>query len=270
MIPVRVDLPKISGPGTVGALVPIIPGGILLLGFLAVEGESAIRFLSTQLLGYYTKILLLIALGYVAGVLLHTVILVITQFVAFLLGYTLGFFMSDRSWVPSPWKRIEWRKVAREYIGERLAPNLDDPYFEENYKRAMEETEKIKDPQARIQKMIQLTDYYLPIQQADLEWYNWYQILTARFSKTNAPSLIQQHLLYSVYSGGWAGLVVLVLAPSIHWLVWALCVFGIALGIVGSIIQFGIWGQDPYGIQLTAEMLRNIKDESTAQPSSEP
>lgn len=157
-----------------------------------------------------------------------------------------------------PWKNAQWRKTAKKFIGQGLAPEQETPYSDQAFQMAVEATKAhVTDPHKRMEQLMQNLASSLELQKADLEWHNWFQILRAYFPPFDARSENAYTVVSAIHALGWAGIVLLILTPLNHGFLWIISLVALVLGFLWSLF---LW-PDPWGYQLTARMLREFREE---------
>jgi hypothetical protein len=111
-LPLKVELPKLSRIHVLELFVPFVPGTVVTVCLMLGAAPLAQRFLGLAI-GYRTKLALAVALTYVIGLAMMTVVQSINSLLMGLLK------------PPSealPWNNSYWRRVAVSYVGSNLSP----------------------------------------------------------------------------------------------------------------------------------------------------
>jgi hypothetical protein len=176
-------------------------------------------------------------------------------------GYQVGTFLGPRIFKdpPSPWRNLWWRRAARKLLGPDLAPSTDELYFSELHTAQSKQAGEIQDPDARAKQQKFVTDYFLPLSIVDSEWYWWYQVLGAYFTKAEWWAPPAQYFLSMLHTASWAVIILMISNHRHHWFAWLLCLLGLFFGNVGNWFAGGPYGPDPYGTAQTAKILRVIQ-----------
>jgi len=121
---INFDLGKLDGVnlyqagGVVQILSPVIPGGTLVLGLIWVYEKLPTHQLDFPELGYYSAIPIIVFSMYVVGFVLTVLMNIYSYLVAAVLYHWVKGMPHFNT---EPWKNREWRKVAKQFIGEELA-----------------------------------------------------------------------------------------------------------------------------------------------------
>jgi hypothetical protein len=205
------------------------------------------------------KVAVGIFLTYATGLFLHYATNALSQFTAYACGYALS-----KKWNPinaEPWKNSDWRKVARRVLGS-FAPATDDIYFAENEKSMMASLNALVDLEFRQQQVSVWSKHFFKLRMADLEWYWWHRVLNERFPKIVSATAEYHSYIYflaTLFSMGWALIIICGFAQGSHWFLWTAAILAIFAGWLGDFSKgFQVLlagGDDPYGIELSARML---------------
>jgi hypothetical protein len=241
ILPLKFDISHLSLGSVVDLLTPVLPGGLIVVGWV----YSHPAFRSGILRDLITKASVLLFIAYCLGLALT----LLSSFILVALAVRgTGIPASDEVW-----KEMEWRKLAHEFLGEKLSPPLvrsmlQLPFISAN--AAPEDFEKASKERAERAESMKI----------DGEWYKWYQILREYFPEPpSASDLEGQKLIVVVYALGWAGLTGMYLSGKPHWLIWTIC--GLIIGAC-SVYGFKFMykaDNDPGGYKLSAKLLASIK-----------
>lgn len=264
---INVDFSRVTYPGALEITAPIIPGGILALGTLILNPQLASGILSNPFLGYRSRLIAAIFVSYVAGLLLYLLV----GYTSYFVGYQFGLYLSPRIFPdpPSPWRNLFWRRAARKLLGPDLAPTTDELYFKDLHTEQLKQASQIQDPVERARQEKFVTDFFLQRSIADSDWYWWYQVLAAYFTKAEWWAPPAQYFLSMLHTASWAVIFLMVLNHRHHWFAWLLCILGLFFGNVGSWFAGGPYGSDPYGTAQTARILRVIRSEPQGTSSGD-
>jgi len=259
---IKVDLARVTYPGILEVVAPIIPGSILAIGTLVLSPQAASKILSIPFLGYRSKLITAVFASYVAGLLLYLLLNYVTYFIGYLLGGALAKRpLGSRMFgpPPAPWRYGWWRRAARKLIGPDLAPSTDEPYIKDLHDKSLAEANAITDPVTREERLRFVHDFFFPKNVADNEWYWWYVILNEYFRKPEWWAPPARYFLSMVHSASWAVILLMLINHRHHWLAWSLCALGLLFGNVGSWFADGAYGPDPHGVAQTAKILRLLR-----------
>lgn len=256
------NIPNVSYAGAVEVLSPLIPGLILVVGGLFASPELAARLFAYEPLGYNLKILIVVTASYIVGLLLTVFTNLVGNGFAGAIGGVWAQ-VSEKSFRPEPWKDQSWRKLTRKFIGDEFSPAVDELYFRENFEQALKRSESIKDPEQKMQYTSWVLSYYGPIQKADFEWYWWYQVLKEYFADPPSASAYNQ-LLVTLYNSGWSFVLLMSFTHLGHWFLWVVSIAAIFLGYLAQLFFEGLYGPDPWGNELKAKLLRELRARTLA------
>lgn len=122
MWPISIGLSRVPHRLVLQVIAAFIPGFLLVVGGLAARRDLAAEFFSSQTIGYYSKIALILITACIAGWILYLIVLGGPN-------YLLGqLWIRTRPPVNEHSTNSEWRKVARKFIGEDLAPTDDSKW----------------------------------------------------------------------------------------------------------------------------------------------
>ena len=107
-------------------LTPFIPGFVLVVGWLLIRPHSASKLFSIQVIGYYTKLAVVVLSTYIAGWVLIFIVASLMNFIWLKLWQRLQSPVNKFS------EDSEWRKAAAQFIGANLGP-IDESKWREWY-----------------------------------------------------------------------------------------------------------------------------------------
>lgn len=264
MWPFRIDLGRVSYARSLEAVAPLLPGGVLVIGILSTWPEVFSRLFGTPP-GYYVAIastvLVAYAIGfvlmYLASALAYGVLGALSQFMAFEKGHRILA------------KNLQWRKVAAEFLGERLAPDTQAPFYEESFKLALKMAESESDEYERAKKVKEIWLKQLPLKQADFEWESWYDILQEYFAGVRTIIDESAHVvIIIIHSVGWSTVFLWIISPQLrHPLVIVVSLLAIVLGVILPVSIFYNYSKtDPLLLsQLTARILGELRKEKDTE-----
>jgi hypothetical protein len=253
---IKLDFSRVTYSGVLEIAAPIVPGSIIAFGILTLNPQLAAKLLSNPYLGYKSRIAAAILLSYIAGLLLNLLINYIGYYAGFLFGKAFGKKLFPNP--PTPWRNLHWRRMARTFLGDDLAPSTDDLYFKEMHEAEAKKAEQIQDPQQKAAQQKFVQDFFLPKSIADNEWYWWYEVLSKYFTVEQWWAPPWQYFLAMVNTASWAVVLLMVFIHRHHWFAWVLCTAGVFFGTIAVWFTGGVFG-DPYGVNQTAMLLRIIK-----------
>lgn len=256
MLPeLKFDFSRVTYSGVLEILAPVVPGTILALGALTLNPQLASRLLASPLLGYKSRLVAAILTSYIAGLLLNLLV----NYIGYAAGYTIGQLFGQKLFPnpPTPWRNMHWRRMARTFLGNELAPSTDELYFQNLHQGELQRVQLIEDPQQRAAQQRFVQDLFLPKSIADNEWFWWYEVLAKYFSHEwwAAP---WQYFVVMMHTASWAVILVMVLTRHHHWFAWAVAVVGIFFGNISLWFTGGALS-DPFAVSQTAMLLRMIK-----------
>jgi hypothetical protein len=138
---IKLDFSRITYSSVLEIVAPIIPGATLAVGTLILNPQLAARLLSNPYLGYRSRIVLAILVSYIAGMLLNLLVSYNSYAAGYLFGYTFRSKLFKE--LPTPWRNLHWRRMARTFLGDDLAPSTDDLYFKEMHDAEASQAEQI-------------------------------------------------------------------------------------------------------------------------------
>jgi hypothetical protein len=252
---IKFDFSRVSYSGVLEVAAPIVPGAILAFGTLILNPALAARLLSSPFLGYKTRVVAGILLFYIAGLLLNLLI----NYVSYTLGYIIGQIFGKKLFPnpPTPWRNVTWRRTARIFLGNDLAPATDELYFKYLDDAAKEQLAHVQDPQARaaLENVVQA---HFSRSIADGEWFWWYEILGKYFTVGQWWAPPWQYFAGMLHTTSWAVVLLMVLNHRHHWFAWLLCSTAILFGTLIAWFAGGVF-LDPQGVNQAAMLLRIIK-----------
>jgi hypothetical protein len=258
---------KLFGPATFNLLTPVIPGGVLAFGAIALRAEFRCAIAAfPKIFGEATSAIIVVFSAYVAGMLLIYVVNAASELLGYLLGYVLGSKIAF-----DPFGRYQstdetWRRTASVFLGPGLAPpSIERGIDEDSYRNWMTTIEGIQDQTRRFEKLKELSDKYALGRRIDLSWQQWCWALDQLFPRPRQAMRAEYDLSTCVQACGWAGIILLIYAPHSPWLLWL--VFGTAI-LGGFAFQMllaltaAVSGSSNMAFQL-ASMLREIRSRSS-------
>src|SRR5260370_1854398 len=144
---IKLDFSRVTYSRGLEIAAPIVPGGILAFGTVILSPQLAAKLLSNPYLGYRSRIAAAILLSYIAGLLFNLWV----SYVSYSMGYMIGVIFGKKLFPnpPTPWRNVVWRRMARTFLGDALAPSTDDLYFKEMHEAEVKQAETIQDPQQK-------------------------------------------------------------------------------------------------------------------------
>lgn len=122
VLPLKIDLGRLPQRLVFQIIGLFIPGFVLVVGGLLARRDLAAEFFSAQTIGYYSKIALILIAAWVVG---WTLFLIVLGGPNYLLGQL---WIRTQPPINAPSKETEWRKVAKKFIGDDLAPTNDSEW----------------------------------------------------------------------------------------------------------------------------------------------
>jgi hypothetical protein len=260
---------RLSGPVTFNLLTPLIPGGVLVLGGIALRCDwRGSLSVFPKIFGEATLAILVIFAAYLAGMLLIYVVNAASELLGYMLGYALGAKFAFDPLGTYQSTDETWRRAASIFLGPELAPaSVERGMDDDVYNSLMKDIETIEDSSARFKKCGELLDKHASGKRIDWSWQQWYWALDQLFPRPHQAFRMDYDLSRSVQSCGWAGIILLIYAPRTHWLLWL--VFGAAV-VSGVVFQVLIAStsatskNSATAFQL-ASMLRELRSRNQAQ-----
>lgn len=233
MFPVSFNLERVTLLQAIRYIVPLIPGSIVLAAMGMASPERFHQFMQIPELGYYAKLLLLLAFAYLIGLVLDEVVIVVVGGFFGLLGAWLFKSAARRATIDSlllavaPWRDTTWQKVAANYLGPELAPGPG----------------------------------------VEPAWRSWYLIIKAMFPKLEDGFRRSAVLMDAAQTSSWSLLIARIIVPGHRYLT-LLIVLTIVCFVIAGInkvvlvaVSFGYFASDLTGSELGAAMLREIQRE---------
>ncbi len=253
---IKFDFSRVTYSGVLEIAAPIVPGAILAFGTLTLNPQLASKLLSNPYLGYRSRIAAAILLAYIAGLLLNLLVSYTSYTVGYVVGQAFGKHLFPNP--PTPWRSLHWRRMARAFLGDALAPSTDDLYFQEQHEAEAKKADQIQNPLEKAAQQKRVFDFYYPQNVADNDWYWWYESLSKYFTAEQWWAPPAQYFVAMVHTTSWAVVLLMILNHRHHWFAWLLCASGIFFGNVAGWFGGGVFS-DPYGVNQTAMLLRIIK-----------
>lgn len=266
---IKLDFSRVTYSNVLEIIAPIVPGGILAVGTLVLNPSLASKLLSNPYLGYRSRLVLAIFVSYVAGLLLNLLVSYASYFVGYMLGLTLGSKLFPNP--PTPWTCLQWRKLARKFLGADLAPETDELYFKDLHQQKLKETEAIPDAGQRASQSQFVQEFFRPKIESDVAWYWWYQTFEKYFATPQSIAAPWRYFLSMLHTASWAVILLMALNHRHHWFAWVLSITGVFFGNVSSWFSGGVQS-DPYAFEQMAMLLRAMKpfDELDRNREKEP
>lgn len=231
MLPIPLSLGKISFLQALRHIAVLIPGIVILAAIAMSSPEDFHKFMLIPELGYYSKLVLLLAAGYLIGFVLDEVVTMVVGFIFGVLGAWLLKSEKRRAifdtllHVVAPWRDVNWQKLASAYLGPNLVPEPN----------------------------------------ADAHWRYWYLVI-----KAGVPKLEQSFARKSMLSDGiqtcsWALLIARIVLPGHRYLTALIVVTAVCFVISGVnklillAVSLGYVPSDLTGADLGAAMLAEIR-----------
>lgn len=266
---IKLDLSRVTYSTVLEIVVaPVVPGGVLATGTLFLNPRLAGILLSSPFLGYRSRIVIAVFICYTAGLMLNLVV----SYTGALVGYLVGHIFREAfaKHMPTPWKTLQWRKVARNFLGSTFAPETDDLYFPALHSQLIDEANRQTDPEFKSRQLAFAEQFHGPKQRSDGDWQMWYWILAKYFALTRWWAAPWQYYMSLIHTVSWAVILLMVLNRRYHWLAWVFCLFGIVIGTLAGWFSGGVYA-DPFAVEQTAMLLRatrlEIKADSVAEGS---
>ena len=111
-----IDVSKLSYAAVLDILAPILPGGIIAVGWLYSHSAVWGNLHDERSL----KIIL-------AGFVIYVVGYVMAYLTAFEMAGVALAVLIRKTEIHEPWKNAEWRRLAFQFLGEELSPPLEEP-----------------------------------------------------------------------------------------------------------------------------------------------
>jgi len=200
---------KLFGPATFNLLTPLIPGGALVLGGIALRGDWRGTISAfPKVFGEATSAVMVIFSAYLAGMLLIYVVNAASGLLGYMLGYAWGAKFAFDPLGTYQSTDETWRRTASVFLGAELAPaSLERGMDADVYKNWMRSIETIGDSNLRFEKLKELFDQYASGRRIDWSWQQWYWALDQRFPRPYQAVRADYDLSTCVQSCGWAGII---------------------------------------------------------------
>jgi small-conductance mechanosensitive channel len=191
------------------------------------------QFMGIPELGYYAKLLLLLAAAYLIGLVLDEIVTVVIGSILGLLTAWLAKTEERRKAIDNlalavaPWRDASWQKMAASYLGPDLAPGPDD----------------------------------------QSQWRSWYLIIKAGFPQLEEGYRRSAILMDAAQTSAWSLLIARIILPGHRYVIIlvvlaAVCFVLAAVNkIMLTLVSFGYSASDLTGADLGAAMLREIRKE---------
>jgi hypothetical protein len=261
MWPLRLDVSRVSYAEVVRILVPFFPGAILLCGLILANFQPIRQVFVTNLVGYRSKLFLVIFLTYLAGFVLMNLSELLHTALAWAIGFRARSLLKWASFEQLS-RDILWRRAAKKFLGDDLAPQTLEPYTDAARQQAFDQTKTIQDSQERIKRSIELVGESVRRAQVDSEWTEIYAVLRPLFVRPSSQDLIAIYGASAFGSMGWAGVIALVYAGSTLWLFWLVAILCILVGIFSAYtvqVLSGAFLLDFNSALYTANLLRETR-----------
>jgi hypothetical protein len=211
-----------------------VPGGVLIVGGMALRPDLSASFLQLSYLGYYAKMVLIIFTSYVAGLILAMTIIGVIGGIGAFLGVSLGHYLKHR-WHDDPWSNKMWREVAQKFIGEELTPVLDRSLAEGEVKALLVQANNIPDFTVRMNEVLRVLGENTRLRVAQYEWAEWYRVLDTYFPPPQPPQpTIASYFSQTAYCTAGAILVLLHFSGYKH----SLLYWASYLTLVGCFLEY--------------------------------
>src|ERR1019366_5840749 len=213
---------KLFGPATFNLLTPLIPGGVLALGGIALRADWRGTIAAfPKISGEATSAIIVIFSAFLAGMLLIYVVNAASELLGYMLGYALGAKIAFDPLGTYQSTDETWRKTTSVFLGPELAPASVEPGMDDDsYRTWMKTIETIQDSNLRFEKLKELFDKYASGRRIDWSWQQWYWALDQVFPRPHQAVRSDYDLSTCVQACGWAGIILLIYAPRTHWLLW--------------------------------------------------
>jgi hypothetical protein len=248
-----IDISKLSYAAVWDIIAPLFPGATIALGWLYGHPSIWINLHDERVL----KIAMALVAAYIAG-------FVILYVAAFVIGLVALAVLIRQTEFHEPWKNIEWRRLASQFLGPELSPPVDEPPSV-----PPQQSLPFTDSKSLSEAINESWAKRMAPHTFQTRWGRWFEILKARFPIPQNPRQEYVNVYLSILnSTGWAGLISAYISSThVNWLIWSGCV----LTIIVSNVSFSLnlkqqQYPDPSGDYLAAEMLKAIETrKSTAE-----
>lgn len=265
------DLLKIALERFFIFLAALIPGSAVLLIFLLNGQSSLITLWNTALLGYETKMAIVLLATFSAGfVIQHAV----TRIGAAVGGFIRGFSQWDEKREeqkdkPQPWRDPIWRALLKGYLG-ASAPEDIHYITEEAHNQRLKIISDFYPENDREFEAVKAFSEKLKAEMADNEWSTWWDQL-------QSPAVLRSHDLIAIMTLSLTGsfhsaslilLVGTIWTPSLrHWWLVLFCLYWL-MDLVLQLPYVISLGRDPWrSFNIQVEYLRS--QISTKRPESD-
>jgi hypothetical protein len=253
-LPLKIDLSNLSGTAYAEVLFPLLPGGVLTLGFAITHPDALRAWFAPPYIGYYTKMVGLYVTAYVAGLLLALLLIgVVDGLAAALSNYLRG------KWNIEPWRDPIWRQIARRFVEEILrldAPPDHVPLTREQFDQKLQAARALIDDAESRRTELETCNEVVAKKGADMEWHRLYWYLDQLFPQSFPAPEIGTYLSQAAYCSAAALLVVLSWTSSPQPLLKIICWVSIAVLFV---VRLGIAMAPPFSqVRQTAAMMQQL------------
>jgi len=266
-LPLKLELSRMSRPDVYLLLAPFLPGGVVLGAVMLRNWQLASKIIYSHFLGYYTKITLLALAAYFLGFLVRFISEAISREVSRLLLKYVPVEKQNQAF--RPWNALEWRRLARLFIGPKLTPETDFPLDEARYQQLALAIEQISNPEQKRSQAEELARAADALRGADLQWTNWYFILRNYINNEEAlkDDLFRHQIIFLFNACGMAGIIALILVPEArNWFLWLLFSSTVLIGLV---FPFAVARTASTWLALdnvmSAQMLKIIREERSKE-----
>lgn len=244
---------------------------MLVTGYLFLRPDFRNHFFSTNGVGYYSKVAVVLFACYVVGF----VFISVCEIPAYYFVKLLNLIETRMRMRPrngsavvanQPWLSTGWQKVATEIIGTKLAP----AELSAEQRAIIDGARTSAMLSQKPAEMEHIAKLEAEMKVSSDEWRRWYFVLKRYF---NLPDEQTRELFYgymTLHTLGWAGVVLIIVSHRMNWFPLTCCAVAIVHGIRGVWFRmqcFGIFGTDNQGLPLTAAMLRELHErQKSAQP----
>jgi hypothetical protein len=176
---------KLFGPATFNLLTPLIPGGVLALGGIALRADwRGTIAVFPKIFGEATSAIIVIFSAYLAGMLLIYVVNAASGLLGYMLGYALGVKIAFDPLGTYQSTDETWRRTTSVFLGPELAPDsIERRMDDDSYRTWMKTIETIQDSNLRFEKFKELFDKYAAGRKIDWSWQQWYWALDQLFPR---------------------------------------------------------------------------------------
>src|SRR5438874_2701655 len=132
-LPIKFELSRMSRPDVYLLLAPFLPGGVVLGAVMLRTWPLATKLTDSRFLGYYSKMTILTLAAYFLGFVTMFVSEVTSKSFSELLNRCIPNPKQNDAF--RPWNALEWRRLARLFIGPKLTPETDLPLDNARYQQ---------------------------------------------------------------------------------------------------------------------------------------